>query len=544
MIRHKKRVVLYFPHLANPRYGFTASRDLLPLSVLAIAGIPDREGFEVEIVDGNLYSVEEAHRRLLQACEGALCYGTTAILGYQVADGIHATRRVRAAQPELPTIVGGWFASVEPELHLESGQYDAVCLGQGELTFADFVRACEAGTSFEEIPGLAVVREGQVVYTNHRPVVGFAELPNNPWHLLDIEPYRESQLAGRPKREIERSVVPPGHSDKRFFSVPYYSSFGCPEPCSFCCSPGVTNRRWKAMPADRMVDDLCELHDRWGFDSMRFYDANFGVSEKRMLEFSQGLTDRGHHFWWYALMQTHHIARYKEETLDAMRDSGMYCVQLGAETGDLAMMDSIGKECPPETNERAVRRLSERGVCTFATYIIGFPDETEASMMNTIDQCERMGGTSPLCRAMVWPFRPIPGTGFYPRSLELGFDAPTSLDGWGEAAEYHLVEEPAWPNQIPAAVARRRKVYEHYATLSVGLGMDRIGFWSRRAQRRLREQDYRLGMWEARAYSAFERISRRLRQALPADLTPRLGGYQTSVLAKEVREGERSGLNR
>jgi radical SAM superfamily enzyme YgiQ (UPF0313 family) len=543
MIQQKKRVVLYFPHLANPKFGYAASRDLLPLSILAIAGIPDRDGYEVVIVDGNLYSIEEAHRRLTEACEGALCYGTTSILGYQITDGLHATQRVRAAHPNLPTITGGWFPSVAPEMHLESGVFDAVCLGQGEITFAEFVRACEAGSSFEDIPGLALRRDGQVHYTDHRTVVGWSEIPNFPWHLIDIAPYKDSQLAGRPEREMERPVVPPGHNSKPFFSIPYFSSFGCPEPCGFCCSPGVTNRRWKAMPVDRMLDDLCELHERWGFDSLRFFDANFGVSEKRIKELCEGLIDRGHHFWWYALMQTNHIASYKSETLDAMRDSGMYCSQLGTETGDEGMMNVIGKKCPPDINERAITRLAKRGVCTLATYVIGFPDETEDAMMRTIDQCERMAATTPLCRAMVWPFRPIPGTAMYPRSLELGFQPPETLEGWGEAGEYHLDQEEPWPGQLPPKVRLRRRVYEHFASVSVGLGKAHIGFWGRRAQRRVKAQDYRNGMLEARTYSLLDRLSKRFLPKLAKDSTPSLSGYQTSVLAKKVRDGELSGLN-
>ncbi len=35
------------------------------------------------------------------------------------------------------------------------------------------------------------------------------------------------------------------------------------------------------MPAERMLDDLYALHDRWGFDVVRFFDANYGVTEGR-----------------------------------------------------------------------------------------------------------------------------------------------------------------------------------------------------------------------------------------------------------------------
>ena len=52
------------------------------------------------------------------------------------------------------------------------------------------------------------------------------------------------------------------------------------------------------MPADRMLDDIEELHDRWGFDSIRFHDANFGVMQKRTRAFAEGLLNRDVRIGW------------------------------------------------------------------------------------------------------------------------------------------------------------------------------------------------------------------------------------------------------
>lgn len=68
------KIVLYFPMQADPAKGLVSGRDLLPLSVLTIAGLPDREGYEVVIIDGNLYSEAEAQARVIAACEGALAF--------------------------------------------------------------------------------------------------------------------------------------------------------------------------------------------------------------------------------------------------------------------------------------------------------------------------------------------------------------------------------------------------------------------------------------------------------------------------------------
>jgi radical SAM superfamily enzyme YgiQ (UPF0313 family) len=505
MIQKKKRIVLYFPQQADPKLGAPSGKDLLPLSLLTIAGIPDREGYEVVLIDGNLYPAEEAFQRTVEACEGALLYATTGILGYQLADGYLCSQRVKAAHRSLPMFIGGWFASVAPECQLATGLYDAVALGQGEHTFRDLVHAVECGASLESVPGLALLRDGQVVRTPHRTVVGWNELLNCPWHLLDIEPYRQHQLKGRKVREVERMPTPPGYEGKPFFGISYFSSFGCPEPCTFCCSPEVTGARWKCMNGDRMVDDLCALQERWKFDTVRFYDANWGVMEKRTREFCQGLQNRGARLWWYCLMQAFSILRYKPETLDLMRDSGMYVAGIGGETGDKEMMRKIGKHTQGDDNLRAAMELDRRGICSWVTYIIGYPHERASSMMNTIDQCRRIASACRLARPTVWPYRPIPGTAMYQGALELGYRAPTTPLEWGTIGEYHL--EETWPGKIPPQVARARKLFEHYSTLSLGLARGRIGWWERRAERRMRTGNFRGGLVEARAFHLFHALT-------------------------------------
>src|SRR5690242_10903592 len=160
-----KKIVLYQPQQVDESLGLPSSKDLLPLEMLTIAAGPLADGYEIVIIDGSLLDQEEAHRRVVEACEGALLYATTGILGYMVFDGLVCSRKVRARHPKLPVFVGGWFASVRPDLLLTQGPYDAVVLGQGELTFRELVAAVASGASLEQVPGLALWRDGQLVKT-------------------------------------------------------------------------------------------------------------------------------------------------------------------------------------------------------------------------------------------------------------------------------------------------------------------------------------------------------------------------------------------
>mgnify|MGYP004329663643 CR=1 FL=1 len=129
-------------------------------------------------------------------------------------------------------------------------------------------------------------KDGSPVYTEHRAVVGFDKVPDVPWHLLDFEAYVE--LQNKPAGwKVRHKYMDPWDMEpgtvQRGFS--YYSSYGCPEPCTFCCSPLVTNRRWKAIPGKLLADRIMECHERFNFNILRFQDANFGVHEKRSNEF-------------------------------------------------------------------------------------------------------------------------------------------------------------------------------------------------------------------------------------------------------------------
>lgn len=528
---HRKRIVLYNPSLAEARGGFPVSKDQLPLALMSIGAWPDRDGYEVVIVDGNLGDPAAQRRRVVEACDGALLYGTTGILGGQVADGLACSRAVRAAHPRLPSFIGGWWASVVPEMQLATGLYDAVSLGQGELTFRDIVRAVDCGEPLENVAGLALWRDNALVRTAPRRVEGWDKLLNPPWHLIDLAEYRDAQLGGRSEREAARMITPPGFNGRPVWGITYCSSFGCPEPCAFCCSPLVSGMRWQCMPAARMLDDLCGLHERWGFNCVRFFDANFGVHEQRVREFCEGMAARGTPFEWHAMMQTFSLLRWKPQTLSALRDGGLYHTLVGAETGDEGMRAEIGKHSQEGDNLRTAELLERLGIASLFTYIVGYPDEDEASMMRTLDECRRIAATCSLARAMPWPYRPIPGTGFYARALELGYQAPRTLEEWSRTGEYHLWESECWPNQIPLSVKRARQTLEHFISLSLGLVRGRIGWWERRAQARVRAGDFRFGRAEARVFTLYHRtatalgLERRARREIH-------GGIQTSRMQR------------
>jgi anaerobic magnesium-protoporphyrin IX monomethyl ester cyclase len=508
--RHSGKIVLYQPQQVDRSIGPPSSGDMLPLELLQISAYPDSIGMQVVIIDGSLYDQETAHKLVVEACQGALLFGVTGILGFMVKDGFRCAKKVRAAFPNIKIVAGGWFASVRPDLLLRTGIYDGVVVGQGELAFKDLVDATLAGEPWDNLKSLALWRDGNLVQNEKHPVVGWDQIPDAAWHLLDIEPYRQRQFEPNQHRHILRMPAP-GKIGKHgpYFGITFFSSFGCPEPCKFCCSPYVTNRRWKAMPAERMLDQLQMLKERWGYEVVRFHDANFGVMEKRVRDFSQGLIDRKLNIYWNSFIETNSILKYKPETLDLMAQSGMHLAEIGAETGtDEFMKNQIGKPIHGEDNVNATYEMEKRGIECSVTYIIGFPHESKDNMLATLDQARRAQAAAPKSSVTVWPYRPIPGTQMWDQARDLGFQAPDELEHWGSLGEYHLHE--TWPGRIPNEVARVRRLYCHYQTLARGLARKKDGLFEKLARWRLKSGNYTLGQLEAKLFDIYLPFYRRL----------------------------------
>jgi radical SAM superfamily enzyme YgiQ (UPF0313 family) len=487
----QKRVVLFLPHRADPAEGVRVSADLLPLELLQIATVPVKDGYEVHLVDAMVHP--DYMQRLEQLCDGALVFASSCILGYQVTHGAQVARRIRERFPKLPIIWGGWFPSVAPELYLQEGVADAVGLGQGELTFGDVVRAIDHGTPLENVPGLALWRDGKLMLTPHRPVVGFEEIPPVPWHLLDFELYVE--LQNRKDRAKLRHKLPtprdfPANTPLRGFS--HFSSFGCPEPCTFCCSPIVTGRRWKAIPGKQLAEEIFELQDRFKFNIVRFQDANFGVAEKRSNEWCEALIEKGRPFFWNATYEIETLARYKEPSVDLLKEAHCHLIVLGAEAGSEAQQEHIRKKIDLEKNlEFALGRIYDRRIQTGTTWIIGYPGESRESMLATIRMAASMKEKFPGSASDIFPFRAIPGSEEFKRAVALGYKPPTNLEAWGSVLEYKQeVDDVGLPFDVLQTWKRYSATASFYdGHVHEGSGLVRNSL-KRISQWRLRQSNY------------------------------------------------------
>lgn len=503
----KKKVVLFLPSRVDPTIGDLPSPDLQPLELLHIASPAEAAGYEVQIIDA---MVEPNYtQKVIDACADAFAFGASCILGFQVYDGARVGEAVRAKYPKLPMIWGGWFPSSIPELYLTSGFCDVVVFGQGELTFPDVLRALDHGEDLAKVEGISIWRDGGMLTTPRRKVAQMSEMPPPAFHLIDLNKYYDLSIRQAPEGRRVRNRLPNPIGvprDKPMRGLSYFSSFGCPEPCEFCCSPEIAGRRWVNVDADTLADRILELHDRHPFDVLRIQDANFGVLEKRTRRFCERLIEANRGFYWNATIEIKQVCQYSDETLDLLKKSGCHMLVTGAEAATEETQKLIRKNIKEGWTDRAIGRINQRDMQFAVTYIIGYPNETPESMRETINEAALMKVKYKHCSSEVFPYRPIPGSTYWEPSLKSGYVPPKSFEEWGRFFDYKF---NSWWGQIPPEV---QKNWKNFTTLAPWFDGNAGGrgpisrFLRKRAGHRLLNRQFDTP-YEFSAYHLFKRIA-------------------------------------
>ena len=428
--RKNPKIVLFNPHQCE---GGGGTEQRLPLSLMAVGGFPERNGYDVVIIDA---SVRSNHRTLvLKECESALCFGTTSIIGYQAYHASEMAKEVKDKYPNLPIISGGWFPSVRPEMVIKQGGADVVVTGQGEFTFMELLEALRSKSPLKGIEGIVYKGGDEVFYNQPRKVQDMNKLPPMPYHLVNLEEYFNSDPFNAIKSNLH-AATGKDFSGEKIRCLHYFSSYGCPNSCNFCCSPAVTGKRWTALKAGRIVDELSYLIKQNGFNVLIFDDANWGLDQKRVYHFCEGLLRKGIRLYWKATMESHILNKYNDAVLDIMAESGCCELLLGAEAAHPETLRILQKNIKPGDIEKSCEILSKRRIVPRVYFIVGYPGESRDSIRATIHKSCNIVCRYPMASLNVAFFIPLPGTPLNAKAKSKGYQEVKTIDGWKSLYSY------------------------------------------------------------------------------------------------------------
>lgn len=330
-----------------------------PLGIFYIAGLLDREGFPVTLVDMNVE--EESY---------ALDFTQYEVVGITCDTTRHSNALALAALAKAAgctTVFGGPHPGyVEDEL-FRTGLVDLIVYGEGEHTMLAICEAIEAGKDPRACMNLAYpdaegrpVRNARLGYDDDLDA-----LPLPARHLVDMKKYQTFRWAeGRAITSI-------------------CSSRGCPIDCNFCSATQFSGKVMRYRSVERVVDEVA-LVKSLGFGAVAVVDDNFVIHPKRVIEIMNETVRRKLDMWWWMFGSTH--ALWKNEAMvKAMADGGVKTVYVGVESGDPKILRDVNKKQTPARVQECVRLLKKHGIQTLGSYILGNEGDTRRSIRRTID---------------------------------------------------------------------------------------------------------------------------------------------------------------
>lgn len=408
-----KKVLLF-----NPRSG-NAVR-IIPNSILAAAASIEGE-FEYVIVDGN------REKDPLKKINGYLASGefgffaSTVMPGPQLKQAIPFTKAVRKDFPGLKIIWGGYFASNHHATVIRSGYVDVVVSGPGDKAFPSLLHALSENGPLDGIENLVFLREGKIVTTKK------AQL------------YDQDLLPPLPYEKLGRFYSIDGYLGKTFLgskTIAYHSSIGCPFTCSFCGVVPIYEARWKGKSPEKIYQDLKFLKEKFGGNAFQFHDNNFFVSEKRAVEFARMIQKENMRWWAEGRIDT--MDQFRDDSLQAIADSGCAMIFFGAESGNdklLSQMDKGGKQTGEKIKAFAAR-IRKFGIIPEYSFVLGLPAATEELVWRQIHEevafIKEIKSINPVTEIVIYVYTPVPteGSELYRDSFAKGFSFPRSLDEW------------------------------------------------------------------------------------------------------------------
>jgi len=406
-------VILFNPRSANSKYR-------IPNTILQLGASLEKR-YDYVFVDGNRETDpwNTLHRYL---ASGRFKYfACTTMPAQQLKEAIPFTKRIREEFPEVVIVWGGYFATNQCKVALESGYVDYVVAGPGDVAFPNLLDALENNQPIDEIQNLIFRKDDKIVKTPKEALLDQDALPRLPYEKLHKTYSMDGYL---------------GNTYLGSKTAAYHSSVGCPFTCSFCAVVPIYNARWRGKSAESIYHDVKLLKEEYGANAIEFHDNNFYVSEKRTVAFSKLIKPENMVWWGEARIDT--MNKYSDESLALVREAGCKMIFFGAETGSdevLKRMNKGGTQTGEQIKNFA-RRLAKFDIIPEYSFVLGMPGDTPEQVMRQIDSdinfIKEVKEINPATEIIIYVYSPVPteGSELYNSVKESGFEFPQTLEDW------------------------------------------------------------------------------------------------------------------
>jgi radical SAM superfamily enzyme YgiQ (UPF0313 family) len=315
--------------------------------------------------------------------------------------------------PEALRLIGGAHVSVAPSEFLRQTRFQVACRGEGVETILDLVLAfLDQG-----LDGLAAVSGIDFI-----DALGKTHLnPPRPFRFdLDDYPF--------PSDSLDLFLDDIHDRDKNGRDLVYIlAGSGCPHRCIFCAQHAIHQGRIRERTAENIFAEMKKLFEK-GFRKFAIVQETFLRDPQRVDRFCSLAENSGMLFEWTI------EARADQLTLDKlarMKRAGLRFVQVGVESGDQELLDTLKKNIHLNQVIQVRNWCEELRIDTAFYMLVGLPKQTWQSILRSAiflkDHLPLNRITRHISTAVAIPY---PGTQIYEEKMVRLVGMPAESLNW------------------------------------------------------------------------------------------------------------------
>jgi radical SAM superfamily enzyme YgiQ (UPF0313 family) len=374
-IHSKLKVALVVPNFLWCDWDLNSRWHFIPYNLCLIAAV-SRDLAEIAIIDANLRNMnDEMLVSELKRIKPDVI-GITVLMDQYGPAGHYAAKLSKIACPDSKVVLGGVYATMNPEKVILDSNVDYVIIGEGEYVFKELLQHFTGNSPFPT-KGICYKNGAEIIKLGCADRIN--DLDSLPLPAYDLINYSEyvSELPSR------RSVdMPP--------ALPYariLTSRGCPVGCVFCQVESISGKKFRPRSASSVLDEIEWMKDRYGIKSLIFDDDNLFLNKKRAMEIFVGMVERKLVMPWVSIATAAFCL--DEELLDTMKESGCEYIDIAIESGSQRVLkEIIGKPINLTQVLDIAGKARSRGIYVAANFVIGFPTETWEEIRQSIKFAE------------------------------------------------------------------------------------------------------------------------------------------------------------
>ncbi len=369
-----------------------------PLGILSVATYLNENGHNVKFIDKAICKCDID--KIIKDFQPDII-GISMMSAKTIQDVLKICKTAKSHN--IPVVCGGTLSSLIPELVLSSGVVDYVVINEGEITMLELINSISKNIPLSKVDGLAFIENGRIVINKNREFSDLASLPVIDWSLVDPTKYFRAYFGCKKMLYL-------------------YGGKGCPNQCTFCFNKEYHRCTYRKRPTEYVIKEIEYLVRHCALDGVYFSDENFFGTKTEMHLICDQIKKSGLDFVWGC--QTR-INGFSVEDFKYMYDSGCRWIFFGIESGSKTILTKIKKGIAYDKIVETVSNCYKAGIVVITAFIVGFPDETEEELHQTVELAQKF----PFAMRSINHFFPDPGSELYSSLIDEGrYQLPQTLN--------------------------------------------------------------------------------------------------------------------